>query len=84
MRVASNRHLCAGSCSRPSCARSWRALWGLTERGETGSAHSTPGRVRAHAIRVYFGDFFFFLNNHLDFFLYCQLMVEQFTDRCQL
>lgn len=56
LRVASNCPLCAGSCSRPSCARSRRALWGLTERGEIRSAQNTSGRVRAHAVGVYFGD----------------------------
>lgn len=54
-RVASNCHLCAGSCSRPSCARSRRALWGLTERGEVGSAQNTSGRVRALATRAHYG-----------------------------
>lgn len=39
-------HLCAGSCSRPPCARSWRALRRLAEGGEAGSAEGSPPRVR--------------------------------------
>lgn len=41
-------HLCAGSCSWPPRARSWRALRGLTKRGEAGSAEDSPPRVRTH------------------------------------
>lgn len=40
--------LCAGSCSGPPRARSRRALRGLAQRGEAGSAEVSAGRVRMH------------------------------------
>lgn len=63
-------HFCAGSCSWPSRARSWRALWGLTERGETRSTQNTSGRVRARVIKVHFGDG---LHVHMHFFPPCTI-----------
>lgn len=52
IRADSDWRLCAGSCGGPSRARSWRALWGLTERGEAGSAEGSAGGVRALPLGV--------------------------------